>query len=295
MTPGGLPRVLVEPIVRAALAEDLGRAGDLTTQATVPPEAHGSVALVAREPGVVAGLGAAALTWQLLDDRIEVDVCRRDGSRVGPGDTIALVRGPAQAVLTGERVALNLLGHLSGVATATAGLVAAVEGTRARICCTRKTTPGLRALEKDAVRAGGGSNHRFGLDDAVLVKDNHLAFAGGIEAALAGIRDRIGHLVKVEVEVDTLEQLAQVLAIPGEREGSLLVDVVLLDNMPPPMLARAVAMVDGRALTEASGRITAATAGPIAQAGVDLISAGWITHSAPVLDIGLDHRPEAGG
>lgn len=285
-----LPRIMVEPVVRAALLEDLGRAGDLTTQATVPAEARGQVALVARDPGVVAGLDAALLSWRLLDDANAVDtrVLLPDGSPVRPGDEIALVAGPARTLLTGERVALNLLGHLSGVATATAGLARAVEGTRARICCTRKTTPGLRALEKEAVCAGGGSNHRFGLDDAVLVKDNHLAFAGGIEPALRGIRERVGHLVKVEVEVDTLDQLETVLGLRDER--GLLVDAVLLDNMTPEQLAEAVALVDGRAITEASGRITAETAGPLARAGVDLISAGWITHSAPVLDIGLDHR-----
>lgn len=285
-----LPRIMVEPVVRAALLEDLGRAGDLTTQATVPAEARGQVALVARDPGVVAGLDAALLSWRLLDDAnaVETRVLLPDGSPVRPGDEIALVAGPARTLLTGERVALNLLGHLSGVATATAGLARAVEGTRARICCTRKTTPGLRALEKEAVCAGGGSNHRFGLDDAVLVKDNHLAFAGGIEPALRGIRERVGHLVKVEVEVDTLDQLETVLGLRDER--GLLVDAVLLDNMTPEQLAEAVALVDGRAITEASGRITAETAGPLARAGVDLISAGWITHSAPVLDIGLDHR-----
>lgn len=286
-----LPRIMIEPIVRAALLEDLGRAGDLTTQATVPADARGEVALVARDPGVIAGLDAALLAWRLLDDdasTVEARVLLPDGSPVRPGDEIALVAGPARTLLTGERVALNLLGHLSGVATATAGLARAVEGTRARICCTRKTTPGLRALEKEAVRAGGGSNHRFGLDDAVLVKDNHLAFAGGVEPALHGIRERVGHLVKVEVEVDTLDQLETVLSLRDSR--GLLVDAVLLDNMTPEQLAEAVALVDGRAITEASGRITAQTAGPIAFAGVDLISAGWITHSAPVLDIGLDHR-----
>lgn len=285
-----LPRIMVEPVVRAALLEDLGRAGDLTTQATVPAEARGQVALVARDPGVVAGLDAALLSWRLLDDAnaVETRVLLPDGSPVRPGDEIALVAGPARTLLTGERVALNLLGHLSGVATATAGLARAIEGTRARICCTRKTTPGLRALEKEAVCAGGGSNHRFGLDGAVLVKDNHLAFAGGIEPALRGIRERVGHLVKVEVEVDTLDQLETVLGLRDER--GLLVDAVLLDNMTPEQLAEAVALVDGRAITEASGRITAETAGPLARAGVDLISAGWITHSAPVLDIGLDHR-----
>lgn len=281
------PRVLVEPIVRAALREDLGRAGDLTTEATVPAGLTGTVALVARDPGVVAGLDVAALAWRLLDDDVRVDILRPDGSVLTPGDEIAWVHGAVGALLTGERVALNLLGHLSGVATATASLVAAVAGTSTRICCTRKTTPGLRMLEKAAVRAGGGSNHRFGLDDAVLVKDNHIAFAGGIAAALSGVGQRVGHLVTVEIEVDTLDQLREVI---DARESGLRVDAVLLDNMTPDQLTEAVALVAGRCVTEASGRITAQTAGPIARSGVDLISAGWITHSAPVLDIGLDHR-----
>lgn len=276
-----LPDLLVEPVVRMALAEDLGRAGDITTAATVPADRVGEVALVSRETGVVSGLSAARLAWTALDPSVQVTVEIPDGGQVAPGSRIGTVRGSARALLTGERVALNLLGHLSGVATATAGLVAAVEGTNTRITCTRKTTPGLRALEKQAVRRGGGSSHRFGLDDAVLIKDNHIAFAGGIRPALEAARASVGHLVKIEIEVDTLEQLAEVLEIGA--------DVVLLDNMGPEVLAEAVAMVDGRCITEASGRITAQTAGPIARAGVDLISAGWITHSAPVLDIGLDH------
>lgn len=284
-----LPDLLVEPVVRAALAEDLGRAGDITTSATIPADLTGTVALVAREDGVVAGLRAGLMAWQILDPSVTAHIRLADGSRVAPGDEIALVTGPVHVLLTGERVALNLISHLSGVATATAGLVAAVEGTRARICCTRKTTPGLRALEKEAVRAGGGSNHRFGLDDAVLVKDNHLAFAGGIRPALSRLRERVGHLVRVEVEVDTLDQLREVLEYGVDSEPRI-VDAVVLDNMSPEVLAEAVALVDGRCITEASGRITAETAGPVARAGVDLISAGWITHSAPILDIGLDHR-----
>ena len=282
-----LPEILIEPVVRAALLEDLGHAGDLTTAATVPRDLTGTVALVARDPGVVAGLPAALLAWRLLHPAVTVEVVRPDGSRVAPGDEIARVTGPVHVLLTGERVALNLLSHLSGVATATAGLVDAVAGTGAAICCTRKTTPGLRALEKAAVRAGGGANHRFGLDDAVLVKDNHLAFAGGIAPALAGIRARVGHLVKVEVEVDTLAQLREVVTL-GVEPG--LVDVVMLDNMSLPELTEAVETDAGRCLLEASGRITAQTAAEIAHTGVDLISAGWITHSAPALDIGLDHR-----
>ncbi len=277
-----VPRIMVEPVVRAALLEDLGRAGDLTTDATVPADLVGSVALVAREPGTIAGTAAAALAWTLLDDRVEVSIDLPDGSTVAPGDVIGTARGPVRALLTGERVALNFLGHLSGVATATATLVAAVAGTRASICCTRKTTPGLRTLEKAAVRAGGGSNHRFGLDDAVLIKDNHLAFAGSVTEAVRRARAYAGHLVKIEVEVDTLDQLDELLTCDA--------DAVLLDNMDPQTLADAVRRVEGRLITEASGRVTAQTAPALAASGVDLISVGWLTHSAPVLDIGLDHR-----
>ena len=276
----------IEPVVRAALLEDLGRAGDLTTDACVPADQIGTVALVARDPGVVAGTDCARLAWTLLDPRVEVTIDAPDGTPLSPGTVIGTARGPVRALLTGERVALNFLGHLSGVATATATLVAAVDGTNARICCTRKTTPGLRALQKAAVRAGGGMNHRFGLDDAVLIKDNHVAFAGSITQAVGRARAHVGHLVKIEVEVDTLEQLSELLALPG-RQGA---DAVLLDNMGPDMLREAVAMVDGRLITEASGRITPESARSLAQAGVDLISAGWLTHSTSVLDIGLDHR-----
>ncbi len=277
-----LPRVMLEPAVRAALLEDLGRAGDITTDALVPPGLRTETALVARQPGVVAGLDLARLAFELIEPGIAIAVERPDGSAVAPGDVIALVRGPARGVLTAERTALNFLSHLSGVATVTASIVHAVRTHRARICCTRKTTPGLRAFEKHAVRAGGGSNHRFGLDDAVLIKDNHVAVVGGIRPAIARARAAVGHLVKVEVEVDSLDQLDEAL-----EAG---VDAVLLDNMGPETLARAVERVAGRAVTEASGRITPATAEAVAASGVDLISVGWLTHSAPVLDIGLDHR-----
>lgn len=277
-----LPRLIVEPIVRAALAEDLGRAGDLTTDATVPADRIGSVDLVARDSGVVAGTDCAVLAWTLLDPEVEVRIDLPDGSRVEPGSRIGTATGRARSLLTGERVALNFLGHLSGVATATAQLVAAVEGTGTRICDTRKTTPGLRSLEKAAVTAGGGHNHRFGLDDAILIKDNHITYAGGITAAVRAAREAVGHLVKIEVEVDTLDQLDELLTCDT--------DVVLLDNMTPETLAEAVRRVDGRLVTEASGRITAQTAAALAASGVDLISAGWLTHSAPVLDIGLDAR-----
>ncbi|HRA75631.1 MAG TPA: carboxylating nicotinate-nucleotide diphosphorylase [Propionicimonas sp.] len=278
-----LPRVLLEPLVRAALLEDLGRAGDLTTDAIIDADATAEVALVAREPGVVAGLACARLAWELVDPRIGLEVALPDGSRVRPGEVIARVSGPARGLLSGERVALNFLGHLSGVATGTATIADAIAHTAARVADTRKTIPGLRALQKYAVVAGGGSNHRFGLDDAVLIKDNHLAVAGGVRPAVERARAAVGHLVKIEVEVDTLEQLVEVLEVGA--------DAVLLDNMTPPLLAEAVALVAGRMVTEASGRITPATAVGIAEAGVDLISVGWLTHSARVLDIGLDHLP----
>lgn len=276
-----LPRIVIEPLVRAALLEDLGRAGDLTTEAIISAEKSATVALVSREPGVIAGGQCARLAWQLLDDRVEVTDLLPDGSRVEPGTVIGTVHGPARALLSGERVALNFLGHLSGVATGTATIADAIAHTKARVADTRKTIPGLRALQKHAVLAGGGSNHRFGLDDAILIKDNHIAVAGGITEAVTRARAAAGHLVKIEVEVDTLDQLAELLAVGA--------DAVLLDNMAPPLLARAVAVVDGRLVTEASGRITPSTAVPIAEAGVDLISVGWLTHSARVLDIGLDH------
>jgi nicotinate-nucleotide pyrophosphorylase (carboxylating) len=280
MTLAPLARVLAEPLVRAALLEDLGRAGDITTNAIVPSRLSARASLVARSKGVVAGLDLAKLAFALIDPDIAVDSEIEDGASIAPGDVIARVNGPARGILTAERTALNFLGHLSGVATATASLVAAVQGSKAKIVCTRKTTPGLRAVEQYAVRAGGGANHRFGLDDAILIKDNHVAIAGGVTQALRRARASAGHLVKIELEVDNLNQLEEALG-----EG---VDALLLDNMELETLAKATAMVDGRAITEASGRITLLTAPAIAATGVDLISAGWLTHSAAVLDIGLD-------
>jgi len=280
MTPAPLPRIMIEPLVRMALLEDLGRAGDLTTDAIVPSGHHATTLLVARQSGVIAGLDLARLSFELLDPAIAIRVERDDGAVVAPGDVIAAIAGPARAILTAERVALNFLSRLSGIATATASIVTAIKDTRAKVVCTRKTTPGLRAIEKYAVRAGGGSNHRFGLDDAVLIKDNHVAIAGGVTEALRRARAGAGHLVKIEIEVDTLEQLREAL-----DHG---IDAVLLDNMDATMLAEAVAMVAGRALTEASGRITPATAPSIAATGVDLMSIGWLTHSVSILDIGLD-------
>jgi nicotinate-nucleotide pyrophosphorylase (carboxylating) len=282
MTLSPLPSIMIEPLVRMALLEDLGRAGDLTTDAIVPADRRATTLLVARQTGVVAGLDLARLAFQLIDPAIEMRIERNDGAAVAPGDVIAAITGPARGILTAERVALNFLCRLSGIATATASVVAAVRDTKAKIVCTRKTTPGLRAIEKYAVRIGGGSNHRFGLDDAVLIKDNHVAIAGGIIEALKRARRGVGHLVKIELEVDTLDQLREAL-----DHG---VDAVLLDNMDLATLTKAVAMVSGRAVTEASGRITPTTAPQIAATGVDLISIGWLTHSVGILDIGLDFK-----
>ena len=276
-----LPAIMIEPLVRATLLEDLGRAGDLTTDSIVPADAVTRCALMARQPGVVAGLDFALMAFRLIDPRIECAVERGDGTRLQPGDLIATISGPARGILTGERTALNFLSHLSGVASATRGIADAIVGTKAQVCCTRKTMPGLRAAQKYAVRVGGGSNHRFGLDDAVLIKDNHVAIAGGVRPAVERARAGVGHLVKIELEVDTLDQLREAM--------HLRVDAVLLDNMGPDMLREAVAIVDGRAITEASGRIRPETAPAIAASGVDLLSVGWLTHSATVLDIGLDH------
>ena len=278
--PAPLPRVMLEPLVRAALLEDLGRAGDITSQAVVPAEAHSRLQLAARQSGVLAGLELARLAFELIDPGIVWEARLQDGARLAPGDVIATLSGPARAMLTAERTALNFLGHLSGVASATARIADAIGHTKARVTCTRKTMPGLRAVQKYAVRVGGGSNHRFGLDDAVLIKDNHVAIAGGLRNAVTRARAAIGHMVQIEVEVDTLTQLQEAL--------ELQVPIVLLDNMDLPMLREAVAMTAGRAVLEASGRVTQETAPGIAETGVDQIAIGWITHSAAVLDIGLD-------
>jgi nicotinate-nucleotide pyrophosphorylase (carboxylating) len=275
-------RLLWEDVVRSALVEDLGRAGDLTTDAIVPDDARARFAIVTRQPGACAGLPVAAGAVQLTDPAVSIELAVADGTFVAADTTLAVVEGPARAVLTAERTALNLLGHLSGIATTTRSLVEAVAGTDAAIADTRKTTPGLRALEKYAVRCGGGTNHRFGLDDAVLIKDNHIAVAGSVTEAVHRARASVGHLVKIEVEVDDLDQLSELLALE--------VDAVLLDNMSLDELRTAVGLIDGRLITEASGGITVESAGPIAATGVDLISAGWITHSAPALDVGLDAR-----
>ena len=273
-------RLIIEPVVRAALLVDLGRAGDITTDAVAPAEARVEAVIAARQPGVLAGLDAALLAFELLDPALRIERLRGDGDRISRGETVAQISGRARGVLGAERTALNLLSRISGVATATRALADAIAGYEAKIVCTRKTTPGLRTLEKEAVRLGGGANHRFGLDDAMLIKDNHIALAGGVRAALERAQRHAGHLVKIELEVDTLDQLAEGLEVG--------VDAVLLDNMTPETLRRAVAMVDGRAVTEASGRISPETAAAVAATGVDLISSGWITHSAPILDLGLD-------
>jgi len=272
--------LLYEPLLRQALAEDLGRAGDLTSDAILPDDLIATARIVARAPGRVAGLAAATAAFGLLDPRLAVALSAQDGADAAAGETLATISGPARSLLSAERTALNLLGRLCGIATTTRDLVAAVSPYGAKIVCTRKTTPGLRALEKYAVRAGGGSNHRFGLDDAVLIKDNHRALAGGLKTSVSRARAGVGHLVKIEVEVDTLEELEEALGMG--------VDAVLLDNMSIETLKRAVGMVRGRAITEASGGITPKTAPAIAATGVDLLSVGWITHSAPALDVALD-------
>jgi len=272
--------LLYEDVVRRALLEDLGRAGDVTTDAIVPADATACVALVARSPGRLAGLDAALHAFRILDHSCRFELHLADGADTTRGARIALVEGPARALLAAERTALNLLGHLSGIATATREVVARLEGLETRVACTRKTTPGLRALEKYAVRAGGGSSHRYGLDDAVLIKDNHVALAGGVAEAVRRVRASVGHLVKVEVEVDTLEQLDEALA-----EG---VDALLLDNMDLGTLREAVRRTGRRALTEASGGIRLDSVRAVAETGVDLVSLGWLTHSAPALDVALD-------
>lgn len=278
--PPPMPSLVVEPAVRRALEEDLGRAGDVTTDYVVPAEATARARIAARAPGVVAGLDAARTAFRLVDASLLIAVENADGARLETGDTICHIDGRARSILTAERVALNFLGHMSGIATATRGMADLIAHTKARVTCTRKTTPGLRAFEKHAVRAGGGANHRFGLDDGILIKDNHIAVAGGVGPAIAAARAQAGHMLKIEVEVDTLDQLAEALDAGAEA--------VLLDNMPPPVLREAVAMAAGRAVLEASGGIAPETIAAVAETGVDLVSAGWLTHSAPSLDLGLD-------
>jgi nicotinate-nucleotide pyrophosphorylase (carboxylating) len=275
-----LPSLLVDDAVRAALKEDLGRAGDITTAATIPEDARATAILVARKSGVLAGLPLAESAFRTIDPSISFTAERQDGARLAAGDIIARVAGRARPILSAERVALNYLCHLSGIATATAAFVEAVAGTKARITDTRKTTPGLRAFEKYAVRCGGGVNHRFGLDDAILIKDNHIAVAGSVSAAILHARAVAGHLIKVEVELDSIDQIDEALSADP--------DVIMLDNLLPAKMREAVMKIAGRAIVEASGNVTLATVKDIAATGVDVISSGWITHSAPALDLALD-------
>ena len=277
-----LPHPMIfEDIVRRALLEDIGRGGDLTTDAIVSDSDTASASIVARKAGRVAGLHVARLAFHLLDPEVKFEILRADGLDAEAGDQLAVITGHARPILTGERTALNFLGRLSGIATVTRDVVNRVAPYRARVVCTRKTTPGLRLLEKYAVRAGGGSNHRFGLDDAVLIKDNHIAAAGGdVREAIRRVRGHVGHMVKVEAEVDTLEQLEIALT-----EN---IDAILLDNMDVPTLREAVRIVNNRVITEASGGITPETAEAVASTGVDMMSIGWLTHSAPALDVSLD-------
>ena len=279
-----LPDTLLRPLVENALREDLGRAGDITTQAIIPPDTLWQAAFVSRSAGVVAGLDAARLAFAVFDPSVSFTAHKKDGDRLERGDRLATVRGKAQSLLSAERVALNFLCHMSGIATATRQLVDAAQPHKARIACTRKTTPGLRAVEKYAVRAGGGVNHRFGLDDALLIKDNHIAVAGSVAEALRRARTAVGHLVKIEIEVDTLAQLDEVLDLLPTTPA----DVVMLDNMTPEQLHQAVTRTAGRVTLEASGGVTLASIAAIAATGVDIISCGALTHSAPILDIGLD-------
>jgi len=271
----------IEDAVTRALKEDLGRAGDITSIATVPEDTRGRAVVVARKPGVVSGLPLVEAAFRRLDPAVEIAPHGRDGMAIGTGTKLMTIAGNARAILSAERTALNFLGHLSGIATATAAFVARIAHTKARIICTRKTAPGLRALEKYAVRCGGGFNHRFGLDDAVLIKDNHIAVAGGIRAVLTRAKAAIGHLVKIEIEVDSLDQLKEVLDVG-------LADVVLIDNFDLDAMRKAVAMVAGRLVIEASGGITLDSAAAIAETGVDYLSSGSLTHSVQNLDIGLD-------
>lgn len=275
-----LPSTLIDRAVEAALAEDLGLAGDVTTDACIPADTRAKAVLATRRPGVIAGLAVAEAAFRHLDPNVTFTVEIPDGSIAKSNAVVARIEGKARALLTAERVALNFMGRMSGIATLTRAFVDAIAGTKAHIIDTRKTTPGLRAFEKYAVRAGGGMNHRVGLFDAVLIKDNHIVAAGGVANAIEAARARVGHMVKIEIEVDTLDQLREVLTHK--------VDAVLLDNMSPAQLKQAVGIVAGRVLTEASGGVTLDTVRAIAESGVDLISSGALTHSAPVLDLGLD-------
>ena len=276
-----LPDLLLEPLVRAALIEDLGPMGDATCRAVIPPGLTYAAQLNARAAGVASGLRIAAMAFRLVDPALRIEPLRADGQPFAAGDPLLRISGSASSILMAERVALNFAGRLTGIATLTAAFVAQTAGHKARITCTRKTTPGLRAVEKEAVRHGGGANHRYGLSDAILIKDNHIAAAGGVRAVLAAATAARSHMMRIEIEVDRLDQLAEVLAIGGA-------DVVLLDNMTTPQLAEAVALAAGRVVLEASGNMALPRIAEVAATGVDYISVGALTHSAPVLDLGLD-------
>ncbi|MEP4036564.1 carboxylating nicotinate-nucleotide diphosphorylase [Pseudophaeobacter sp.] len=276
-----LPDLLLEPLVRAALHEDLGQNGDITTRTVIPPEVRYTARLNARDAGVVSGMQIARIAFHLVNPSLQVKTLVEDGSPCAPGDTLMTIEGSAASILSGERIALNFSGRLSGIASLTAGFVAETKGTQTRITCTRKTTPGLRMVEKQAVIHGGGSNHRFGLSDAILIKDNHIAAAGGIPQVLSAAKASVSHMMKVEIEVDTLDQLKQVLETGGA-------DVVLLDNMSTADLTRAVEMAQGQLVTEASGNMKLERIAEVAATGVDYISSGALTHSAQTLDLGLD-------
>ena len=279
-----LNRLLIETAVRAALIEDLGRAGDITSQAVIPATKQASAVIVARKSGVLCGIAFAETAFRLVEPELKISTHKQDGDALREGDVIARISGPARGLLSSERVALNYLCHLSGIASLTAKFVSEISHTKARIADTRKTTPGLRAFQKYAVHCGGGMNHRFGLDDAVLIKDNHIAVAGGVVPALRAAKAAVGHLVKIEIEVDTLAQLSEVIA-----EGA---DVVLLDNMSHDQLRQAAVLVGGKMLCEASGNVNLSNVRAIAETGMDIISSGALTHSAPNLDLGLDIKFE---
>lgn len=275
-----LNEILIKPIVEAALTEDLGRRGDVTSQATIPAGMQAQLQIKARQAGVVCGMDLARLSFALVDAEIAFVAEVADGDRVEADTVLATVRGNAHHLLTAERTALNFMTHLSGIATATRQVVDSVSNYPAQITCTRKTIPGLRIVQKYAVRCGGGRNHRLGLDDAILIKDNHIAIAGDIKAAIEKAQAFAGHLIPIEVEVDTIDQLKQALDAGA--------NLVLLDNMPPDVLSQAVALCEGRAKTEASGGVTPETVQAVAKTGVDFIAMGYLTHSTTALDIGLD-------
>ena len=276
-----LPDLILEPLVRAALMEDLGTYGDITTRTVIPAGTTYSAQLNAREPGIVSGLQIAALAFRLVDPALKITAHKADGDVIAPGDLLMEITGDAASILSGERVALNFAGRMSGIATLTAAFVAETRGTNTRVTCTRKTTPGLRIVEKQAVLHGGGFNHRFSLSDAILIKDNHIAAAGGIRPVLQAVKAKASHMIRCEIEVDRLDQLSEVL-----DEGGA--DVVLLDNMDTQTLVKAVEMTSGRVVLEASGNMKLARIAEVAATGVDYISSGALTHSAQVLDLGLD-------